>query len=151
MIVEKRQLAGKFRTTQAVSTPKQLTTIDHFSTVGGSLGRCLADIDKYESVSDFATDVSKRAAVGGTMSYMLATLPILSYIFIAGGFSYSFYYVFSNKKNNLKRKFEQVGNIGIDTVSSLGSGMLGAFIGQSLIPVPILGAFIGGLVGGLLG
>lgn len=44
-----------------------------------------------------------------------------------------------------------MGNMGIDTASSVGSGLLGAFIGQSLIPVPVLGAFIGGVIGGLVG
>ena len=34
----------------------------------------------------------------------------------------------------------------ISAASSIGSGILGATIGQTLIPVP--GAFIGGLVGG---
>jgi hypothetical protein len=44
-----------------------------------------------------------------------------------------------------------LGNLTIDTASSVGSGILGAFVGQSLIPVPFLGAFIGGVVGGLVG
>lgn len=37
------------------------------------------------------------------------------------------------------------------SATALGTGLLGATIGQSLIPVPVLGAFIGGLVGGFIG
>lgn len=44
-----------------------------------------------------------------------------------------------------------MGNLTIDTASSLSSGILGAFVGQSLIPIPVLGAFIGGVVGGFVG
>lgn len=44
-----------------------------------------------------------------------------------------------------------MGNLTIDTASSIGSGILGAFIGQTLIPVPVVGAFFGGLVGGFIG
>ena len=42
-------------------------------------------------------------------------------------------------------------NITIGSVTSIGSGLIGATIGQSLIPIPVLGASIGGLVGGFIG
>lgn len=39
----------------------------------------------------------------------------------------------------------------IGVAGAVGSGIVGAAIGQTLIPVPILGAFIGGFVGGFIG
>jgi phage tail tape-measure protein len=39
----------------------------------------------------------------------------------------------------------------VDTASSIGSGLIGATIGQSLIPIPFLGAFVGGFIGGFIG
>lgn len=122
-----------------------------FSNVGGSIGYCLANIDKYESTAQFMAHMSKRAALGSSFSLLMVTLPIMSLIFIAGGFSYSFYYIFQNKNNNLKRKFQQIGNVVIDAGSTIGAGILGVFIGQALIPVPFVGAIIGGIVGGLVG
>ena len=85
------------------------------------------------------------------MSYMINAVPLLGYLFITGGFTYSFYYIFSNKYSNTGKKFRDLGNMTIGTGCSLGSGLLGAVVGQSLIPVPGLGAFIGGFVGGFLG
>ena len=97
------------------------------------------------------TDLSKRTAISGSINYLLQAIPMLGYIFVAGGFTYSFYYIFTNKVSDNKRKFEDIGKITIDTASTIGSGFLGAIVGQSLIPVPVLGAFIGGVVGSLVG
>lgn len=44
-----------------------------------------------------------------------------------------------------------MGYITFDVASSLGTGLIGAVVGQSLIPVPFLGAFIGGFVGSFIG
>ncbi len=85
------------------------------------------------------------------MSYMINAVPLLGYLFISGGFTYSFYYIFSNKYANKVKKMRDLGNMTIGTASSLGSGLLGAMVGQSLIPIPIVGAFIGGFIGGFLG
>jgi uncharacterized membrane protein len=97
------------------------------------------------------TDLSKRTIVGGSVTYMINTVPILGYIFITGGFTYSFYYIFSNKFSNKKKKLRDLGNMTIGTATSIGSGILGAAIGQTLIPIPVLGTFIGGFIGGFLG
>jgi hypothetical protein len=78
-------------------------------------------------------------------------IPLIGYIFATGGYTYSFYYIFSNKNSTKKKKFQDLSTITIDTASTLGSGLIGAAIGQSLIPIPILGAFVGGVIGGLIG
>lgn len=36
-------------------------------------------------------------------------------------------------------------------MGAVGSSVAGMMIGQSLIPIPFLGAFIGGVIGGFLG
>lgn len=97
------------------------------------------------------TDLSRRTLIAGSMSYMINAVPILGYLFISGGFTYSFYYIFSNKYSNSSKKFRELGNMTLTTASSVGSGLLGAVIGQTMIPIPGVGAFVGGLVGGFLG
>jgi phage tail tape-measure protein len=39
----------------------------------------------------------------------------------------------------------------VGAVGSIGSIVGGIFLGQALIPVPVLGAFVGGLIGGFCG
>lgn len=128
-----------------------MTMIDNLNILGGTMGRCLAEIDKYKNVGHFMADLSRRTVLAGSMSYMINAVPILGYLFISGGFTYSFYYIFSNKYANKAKKFRDLGNITVGTASSFGSGVLGAIVGQSLIPIPGVGAFVGGFVGGFLG
>eukprot|EP00919_Chromeraceae_sp_WS-2016_P070049 GHVR01166085.1.p1 GENE.GHVR01166085.1~~GHVR01166085.1.p1 ORF type:complete len:127 (+),score=8.53 GHVR01166085.1:874-1254(+) len=125
--------------------------ISNVSTVGGSLGKCLANIRKYKNVTDFMFDLTKNTAVGGTFNYLVSNVPIIGYLLVTGGYSISFYSIFSNQMSNRTKKIQEIGNITIDTASSIGSGILGAVIGQSLIPIPILGAFVGGVVGSFVG
>jgi hypothetical protein len=149
LIENKKKLAARLRTSP--TSVQNYTVLSNVSTVGGSLGKCLADINEYENASDFMMDLSKGAAISGSFNYIISTVPIVGYLFVTGGYTYSFYAIFTNKYSTFGKKFQQVGNMTIDTASSLGSGILGAFVGQSLIPVPVLGAFIGGVVGGFIG
>lgn len=95
--------------------------------------------------------LSKRTLVGGSFNYLLMKIPLLGYIFVTGGFTYTFYSIFTNDYTNSSKKLKQLGNVTMGSASSAGSGFIGATIGQSLIPVPVLGAFIGALVGGFIG
>jgi hypothetical protein len=95
--------------------------------------------------------LSKRTVIGGSFNYLLMQVPLLGYVFVTGGFTYTFYYIFSNKYANTDKKMREIRNITIGSATSVSSGIIGAMIGQTLIPVPMLGAFIGGLVGGFLG
>lgn len=45
----------------------------------------------------------------------------------------------------------QVGGATVTAIGSIGSIVGGIFLGQVIIPVPILGAFVGGVVGGFCG
>jgi hypothetical protein len=96
-------------------------------------------------------DLSKRSIVNGTFNYIATNIPLIGIMFATGGYSYTLYSIFSNKIVNKKKKMQQVGFITVDMLSSFGTGMLGAVVGQSVIPIPILGAFIGGMVGGFIG
>jgi hypothetical protein len=78
-------------------------------------------------------------------------VPILGYFIIAGGFTYSFYVTLNNKATSSYKKMNQIGGVTMSAVGSIGSILGGIFIGQALIPVPILGAFIGGVFGGFYG
>jgi hypothetical protein len=48
--------------------------------------------------------LSRRTIVGGSFNYLLMKVPLLSYIFITGGFTYTFYYIFANKYANTNKK-----------------------------------------------
>ena len=124
---------------------------DHFSSVGGSLGKCLADIKKYDSVGDFMFDFSKRSIISGTVSYIAKNIPLVGILFATGGYTLTIYNIFGNKHVNKTKKFQQVGYVTFDIASTFGTGLLGAVVGQSLIPVPFLGAFVGGFVGSFVG
>lgn len=130
---------------------KELTLTDHFSTVGGALGKCLADIKHYDSIGDFMFDLSKKSFINGTFNYIATNIPLIGIMFASGGYSYSIYSIFSNKNVNKKKKMQEIGFMTVDTASSFGSGLLGATIGQSVIPIPVVGAFVGGFIGGLIG
>lgn len=119
--------------------------------MGGALGKCLADIRKYDNVGEFMFDISKKSIISGTFNYIATNIPLIGIMFASGGYTYTLYSIFSNKTLNKKKKFQQLGFVTVDVASSLGSGLIGAVIGQSVIPIPFLGAFLGGFVGGFIG
>lgn len=149
LIQNKKNLATKLR--NVPTEIKTLTMLNNVGTIGGSLGKCIADINNYDSASDFMMDLTKGAAISGTFNYLIYNVPLVGYLFVTGGYTYTFYSIFTNKYSTFGKKFQEIGNMTIDTASSVGSGIIGAFVGQSLIPVPVLGAFIGGVVGGFVG
>jgi hypothetical protein len=79
--------------------------MNHVSSAGGSLGKSLANIRNYESPTDFMLDISKGIAISGSFSYIINTIPLIGYLFVTGGYTISFYAIFSNKFSNSKKKF----------------------------------------------
>jgi|JI10StandDraft_1071094.scaffolds.fasta_scaffold25825_2 hypothetical protein len=122
-----------------------------YANLGGSIGKCLADINKYKDANHFLKDLSKNTIIGGSITYILTKVPILSYFMIAGGFTYTFYHTWNNKTTSNRKKVRQVGKVTVTAVGSVGSAVAGSMLGQALIPVPFLGAFVGGVIGGFLG
>lgn len=96
-------------------------------------------------------DLSKNTVISGSMSYILLSVPILSYFMIAGGLTYTFYHTFNNEATSTLKKFKQLGKTSMTAVGSVGSALAGMMLGQTLIPIPFLGAFVGGVLGGFLG
>lgn len=96
-------------------------------------------------------DLSKRTVISGSMNYIFAKIPIMNYFFVAGGLTYAFYHTFSNEVTSNKAKMKQLGNASVTAVGSIGSAFAGMAIGQALIPVPFVGAFVGGVFGGFFG
>jgi hypothetical protein len=41
------------------------------ASIGGGLGKCLVDIDKYKFTNDFFIDLSKNVMVCGSIAYVL--------------------------------------------------------------------------------
>jgi len=104
--------------------------LNNVSVIGGSLGKCIADINNYDSASDFMMDLSKGAAISGTFNYLIYSVPLIGYLFVTGGYTYTFYSIFSNKYSTFGKKFSEIGNLTIDTASSLGSWSLRSIRGS---------------------
>jgi hypothetical protein len=50
-------------------------------------------------------DISKGIAISGSFSYVINTIPLIGYLFVTGGYTISFYAIFSNKFSSFKKKF----------------------------------------------
>ncbi len=120
-------------------------------TLGGSLGSCLANVGKYKSVGGFIEDLSKKLLLSTSLNFMIGRLPLLGYLLIIGGFSLSFYNIMRNQIKSGSKKMKDMGQMLLGTTSSLGTSLIGGFVGAAFIPIPILGVFIGSLVGGFIG
>lgn len=81
---------------------------------------------------------------------MVLKMPVLGKLLIVGGFSYTLYNILTNDYKNNQQKLSDIGKITIKTSASLGGGLIGAAIGQALIPIPLVGMFVGGAIGGFL-
>lgn len=114
------------------------------------MGKCLANFKNYKSINSFIKDFSKKTAIAGSISYMVLKIPLLGGLMIVGGFSYTLYNILGNDYKNNKNKLADIGKLTIKTSASIGGGLVGAAIGQTLIPIPFVGAFIGGVFGGFL-
>ena len=86
-----------------------------------------------------------------SLNMMFAEIPILGYFFVAGSFSYSFYNIYNNKVTDSSKKMKEFSRVSLTTVGAVGASITGAIVGQALIPVPVLGAFVGGVLGGYCG
>lgn len=78
--------------------------LNNVSAIGGSLGKCIADINDYKSASDFMMDLTRGAAISGTFNYLIYNVPIVGYLFMTGGYTYTFYYIFTNKYSTFRKK-----------------------------------------------
>ena len=78
-------------------------------------------------------------------------IPIVGYMIMAGTFSANFYKIFANKFSTDEKKWKEFGGFMLNTTTTVGTSILGAITGQMLIPIPVFGAFIGGVIGGFIG
>lgn len=125
--------------------------INDLTNTGGTLGKCLTDINNYKDASQFLKDISQRAILTHSFNTIFQRIPIIGYLLIAGSLTYSFYSVMKNRMNSTNKKIKDFGNLAIIASTSLGTSIAGGIIGQLLIPVPVLGALIGTAIGGFLG
>ncbi|EGR27536.1 hypothetical protein IMG5_194440 [Ichthyophthirius multifiliis] len=105
----------------------------------------------YNSTTDFLQDFGKLATINGSITYIVQQVPIIGTLLLVGGLGYSTLTLFKRKSANNNTKLNMLGKMVIGTGSAITGSLSGAFFGQTLIPVPILGAFIGGVVGGVIG
>jgi hypothetical protein len=45
--------------------------ISQYANLGGNVGKCLANINKYKSANHFLMDLSKNTIIGGSLGYIL--------------------------------------------------------------------------------
>jgi hypothetical protein len=80
--------------------------IDNLTNTGGTLGKCLVDITKYSTATEFLKDISQRAILAHSFNTVFQRIPILGYLFIAGSLTYSFYSVMKNSMNTNGKKLK---------------------------------------------
>lgn len=81
----------------------------------------------------------------------MMVIPIIGFLIVAGSFSKAFYTIFSNKFSTDSKKLSELTGFVIKTGATVGTSIVGALVGQALIPIPIVGALVGTVVGGLIG
>jgi hypothetical protein len=118
--------------------------------IGGSLGYCLANIDRYESRSHFLTHFGIIATINGTMTYLFLTMPLIGQLIALGGLGALTLRIYLSNTASSQAKNSQMTKMVMGTSAWICSCIGGAMLGQYLIPVPILGALIGGFIGGLV-
>ena len=96
-------------------------------------------------------DISTKTAFCGSLGLLMMEIPIMKYFFVAGGLSYTLYQTLSNEAVDAATKMKQLGHVSVSALGSIGASVAGMARGQLLIPVPFLGAFIGGVIGGYVG
>lgn len=79
------------------------------------------------------------------------TLPIVGFMLAAGSITKAFFRIFSNRFSTDTKKLSELTGFVVKAGATIGSSMVGAFLGQALIPVPIVGALVGTVVGGIVG
>lgn len=89
--------------------------------------------------------------VNGSARYLIESVPIMRFLFIAGGLTQSFYNTFNNEVTNGKEKMKEFSLSYMTAIATLHTSLLGIAVGQVAIPVPFLGSFVGGIIGGYLG
>ena len=65
-----------------------------------------------------------------------------------GGFVGAFSAALSNEATSTTKKVKEISYTSVATASTLSSTLGGAFIGQMAIPIPVIGAILGGVSGG---
>ena len=50
---------------------EKLSYVDNISTVGGSLGACLANLRNYDSIGQFVQDFSKKTIISSSLNYLI--------------------------------------------------------------------------------
>jgi len=78
-------------------------------------------------------------------------VPLVGYLIAVGTFGAGFYSILSNKFSTEGKKIKELGSLVMTTASTVGSSIVGGIAGQMLIPIPVVGAFIGTVFGGYFG
>ena len=79
------------------------------------------------------------------------TFPLVGFLMAAGSFTKAFYRIFSNRFSTDSKKLTELTGFVIKAGATIGSSIVGGFLGQALIPIPVVGALVGTVVGGLVG
>ena len=96
-------------------------------------------------------DFGFNATLNGSISLLVDKIPFIGSLFLLGGLGWSSLKLYKNRIANNNSKFLKAGQIAISTGTAISGSIGGAILGEFLIPIPILGALVGGFVGSLFG
>ena len=65
---------------------------------GASLGFCLANINNYKNSKDFITDFGKIATINGSITAIVAIIPVFGTLLLIGGLGYTTLSLYNNKE-----------------------------------------------------
>jgi hypothetical protein len=97
--------------------------------IGASLGYCLANINSYQSTTDFLKDFSYIAAINGTITYVVQRVPLFGTLIIIGGLGYKTLSIVNNKVDNLNSKVGKFGKLMLEGGTTVGGSISGAILG----------------------
>ena len=152
-LVEKQAQIDKKRTEYQLDIKEMFDCqpLENFTNLDGVIGRCLFLMKQYHQPSDFFKDFSKRAILSKSIDQIMLALPIIGFFIAAGTFAVEFYHIFSNHYSTDTKKLAELTGFLIKTGTTIGSSIIGAMVGQTLIPIQVVGALLGTVVGGMIG
>jgi hypothetical protein len=136
---------------QSIDKLFECNPLENYTNLDGIIGRCLYLMKRYGAASEFFKDLSKRAILSKSIEEIMHTVPIIGFLMAAGSFTQAFYNIFSNRFSTDSKKMAELTGFVIKAGATIGSSIVGALVGQALIPIPVVGALVGTVVGGLLG
>ncbi|KAM3141995.1 hypothetical protein pb186bvf_005868 [Paramecium bursaria] len=143
----KEKFLNKIYDAQRVGGPNSIDpTVLAAGAVGSGLGILIVDcLDENITWQQKLQRAGFGTAETTAFAALSVQLPFIGFLIGQTFLFYSLHKLFSNKVVSTKNKLKTMGHMGVKTSMGIGS----AVAGQILIPIPVLGALLGSVVGGV--